>query len=296
MIEVKQLTHIYKSGKGIFDVSFSVKKGEVFGFLGPNAAGKTTTIRNLMGFVNPTDGSAAIKGLDCRKHAAELQSFIGYLPGEMTFFENMSGMEFLEFLGKMRNLKDLSRRNELIERFDLDPSGGIKKMSKGMKQKVGIVAAFMHDPEVYILDEPTSGLDPFMQNVFMDLIREEKQRGKTILMSSHIFEEVQRGCDRAGIIREGRMAAIEDIKALNEMKHNAYIVELKSPAEANKLLKSGLDTEKIKDNLVLVHVINDYETFFSTLSGLKVIGLDVRRQSLEDIFMNYYGKEGPNHD
>jgi ABC-2 type transport system ATP-binding protein len=291
MIEVRQLTHIYKSGKGIFDVSFSVKKGEVFGFLGPNAAGKTTTIRNLMGFVNPTNGSASIKGLDCRRHAAELQSIIGYLPGEMTFFENMSGMEFLEFLGKMRNLKDLSRRGALIERFDLDPAGGIKKMSKGMKQKVGIVAAFMHDPEVYILDEPTSGLDPFMQNVFMDLVREEKKRGKTILMSSHIFEEVQRGCDRAGIIREGRMAAIEDIKALNEMKHNVYIVELENAAEADKLLKSGLDTEKIKENLVMVHVISDFETFFKTLSVLNVTGLDVRRQSLEDIFMNYYGKE-----
>jgi ABC-2 type transport system ATP-binding protein len=291
MIEVKQLTHIYKSGKGIFDVSFSVKEGEVFGFLGPNAAGKTTTIRNLMGFLNPTDGSASIKGLDCRRHAAELQSVIGYLPGEMTFFEDMSGMEFLEFLGKMRKLSDLSRRDALIERFQFDPAGGVKKMSKGMKQKLGIVAAFMHDPEVYILDEPTSGLDPFMQNVFMDLVREEKKRGKTILMSSHIFEEVQRGCDRAGIIREGRMAVIEDIKALNEMKHNVYIVELENSAEADKLLKSDLDTERIKENLVLVHVVNDFETFFKTLSVLKVSGLDVRRQSLEDIFMNYYGKE-----
>lgn len=296
MIEVKHLTHIYPGGKGIFDVTFSVRKGEVFGFLGPNAAGKTTTIRNLMGFLNPTSGTAAIRGLDCRKNAAELQSFIGYLPGEMSFFENMNGMEFLGFIGKMRDLNNLSRRDELIGRFNLDPSGGIKKMSKGMKQKLGIVAAFMHDPEIYILDEPTSGLDPFMQNVFMDLIREEKKRGKTILMSSHIFEEVQRVSDRAGIIREGRIAAIEDIKALNEMKHNAYVVELENPAETKKLLKSGLDAEKIKENLVLVHVQNDFEAFFKTLSLLKVSGLDVRRQSLEDIFMNYYGKEGSNHD
>lgn len=291
MIDVQDLTQVYPSGKGIFDITFSVQPGEVFGFLGPNGAGKTTTIRNLMGFVNADDGRALIKEMDCRKQAAELQALIGYLPGEMAFFENMSGAEFLKFLAEMRKLRKLSLRDELTERFQLDPSGSIRKMSKGMKQKLGIVAAFMHDPAVYILDEPTSGLDPFMQNVFMDLILSEKKRGKTILMSSHIFEEVQRSCDRAGIIRNGRLVAIEDVRSLNEMKQNSFSVELDSKAQADSLMKSGLDCKRIKEKEVLVQVTQDYSGFFKTLSQYHVSGLEQRRQSLEDIFMNYYGGE-----
>lgn len=180
MIEVKKLTQVYRSGKGIFDVDFSVKEGEVFGYLGPNGAGKTTTIRNLLGFANATSGHATIAGLDCRRESAKLQNMIGYLPGEMALFDNMTGMEFLKFMTNMRKTKDVSRRDELIKRFELDTAGKIKKMSKGMKQKIGIITAFMHDPKVYILDEPTSGLDPFMQNVYgFSARREEKRQDNT---------------------------------------------------------------------------------------------------------------------
>jgi ABC-2 type transport system ATP-binding protein len=291
MIDVQHLTQVYKSGKGIFDVSFSVGKGEVFGFLGPNGAGKTTTIRNLMGFVNVDKGRALINGKDCRSETAELQALIGYLPGEMAFFDNMRGTEFLKFLGNMRGLQSWSLRDTLIERFQLDPSGSIRKMSKGMKQKLGIVAAFMHDPQVYILDEPTAGLDPFMQNVFMDLILGEKKRGKTILMSSHIFEEVQRSCDRAGIIRNGKLVAIEDVRSLNNMKQSSYVVTLDSKKQADILMKCGLPCERLKDRQVLIQIKQDFDLFFDILSKFHVKGLDQRRQSLEDIFMNYYGEE-----
>jgi ABC-2 type transport system ATP-binding protein len=296
MIDVQHLTQIYKSGKGVFDLDFSIKEGEVFGYLGPNGAGKTTTIRNIMGFANATEGKVTIRGLDCRKDAAELQKIIGYLPGEIAFFDNMTGSEFLTFVGDMHGMTDNRRRDELTERFELDPSGGIRKMSKGMKQKLGIIATFMFDPEIYILDEPTSGLDPFMQNVFLEMIAEEKKRGKTIMMSSHIFEEVQRSCDRAGIIRNGRLVTIENLKSLNAMKSRAFVVTLKTKADAQKLERSPLETQQIGDRKFKVHVGTNFDGFIKELSGLKVTNLDIRQRSLEDIFMNYYGKNGGDHE
>lgn len=296
MIEVKNLTQIYKSGKGIFDVDFNVKEGEVFGYLGPNGAGKTTTIRNLLGFANANKGHVTIAGLDSRVEAAKLQNIIGYLPGEMAFFDHMTGIEFLIFMTNMRKTKDITKRDKLIEQFELDTAGKIKKMSKGMKQKLGIITAFMHDPKVYILDEPTSGLDPFMQNVFMDLVQEEKKRGKTILMSSHLFEEVQKSCDRAGIIREGRIVDVEDVKLLNEMQAKTYIISFSSSADATKLLNSEYDAMKVSDTKVQVSINYPYKQFFQLLSSCDVTGLEIKKESLEDVFMKYYGEVGATHE
>ena len=290
MIEVRNLTQVYRSGKGVFNLDFSIPEGEIFGYLGPNGAGKTTTIRNLLGFVNADSGHVAINGHDCRKEAAKLQNMIGYLPGETAFFDNMTGVEFLNFMSHMRGTKDGKRRHRLIERFALDPQGKIKKMSKGMRQKLAIITAFMHDPSVYILDEPTAGLDPFMQNVFLDLLEEERERGKTVMMSSHIFEEVQRSCDRAGIIREGRLAAVEDIQALNDMKSRTYTVTFAGPADIEKLER--LKFEKVSSSRVQITVGHNYREFFETLAKCRVVGLYAQEQSLEDVFMKYYGKNG----
>ncbi len=292
MIEVKDLTQIYRSGKGVFDLNFSVKKGEVFGYLGPNGAGKTTTIRNLLGFTNAQKGACTIMGLDCRRDAAKLQNSIGFLPGEMAFFDNMTGNQFLKFMGDMRKTKDISRRNMLIEHFEFDPSAKIKKMSKGMKQKLGIITAFMHDPEIYILDEPTSGLDPLMQNVFMEILAQEHNRGKTILMSSHIFEEVQRSCDRACIIREGKIVATEEIKSLEVMKQKAYIVTLNNSDSVAKLMKTKLETEIIAENKVRVFIDGDYKTLFKELAKYDVTAFESQQQSIENVFMKYYGRNG----
>lgn len=291
MIQVNNLTQVYRSGKGVFDLNFTIEEGEVFGYLGPNGAGKTTTIRNLLGFANATKGGATINGIDCRADAQRLQSIIGYLPGEIAFFDNMTGTEFLKFLGDMRGTKDNGRRDDLVDRFELETAGKIKKMSKGMKQKLAIVAAFMHDPAVYILDEPTSGLDPFMQTVFMKLLREEKARGKTIMMSSHIFEEVQRICDRAGIIKEGRIVAVEDIQSLNEMRQMTYIVSVADPRDTEKIFNSSLEAQKISDRRISITVMHNYTEFFNLLSGCSVVGLESESQSLEDVFMKYYGLE-----
>lgn len=296
MIKVSSLTQIYPSGKGIFSVDFTVKKGEVFGYLGPNGAGKTTTIRNMLGFANATEGYVTIDDIDCRAHAASLQNRIGYLPGEIAFIDNMSGLEFLRFMTEMRGLKETGRRDELIERFQLEATGKIKKMSKGMKQKVGIVAAFMHDPEVYILDEPTSGLDPLMQNVFMELIQEEKKRGKTILMSSHIFAEVQEACDRVGIIRDGKLVAVEDVNSLNDMAAKLFVVSVGSKSDLDKIISSTMSTKVIDENKVEIKVGYPYKELFALLAQCDVLTIESKHESLEDMFMKYYDQGGRDHE
>ncbi len=196
VIKLEHVTKDYGNKKGVFDLSFSVPQGEVFGYLGPNGAGKTTTIRQLMGFIRPDKGSCRMIGKECFRQAFEIQKKTGYLAGELAFPEDMTGLGFLKFMAEMKGMKNVSRMKDLMERFELNPHGKIKRMSRGMKQKVGIVNTFMHDPEVVILDEPTSGLDPLMQNAFVDLILEEKKKGTTILMSSHIFEEIEKTCGR----------------------------------------------------------------------------------------------------
>jgi len=290
MIKVESLTKIYPSKKGIFDLTFEVKKGEVFGYLGPNGAGKTTTIRNLLGFIKPNVGTCEINGMDCRLEADEIQKSLGYLPGEIAFFNEMTGFQFFEFINNLRGVTPI-RQNELIEMFELESDRKIGKMSKGMKQKVAIITAFMHDPEILILDEPTSGLDPLMQNRFIELILKEKQRGKTILMSSHNFEEIDRTCDRVGMINEGILVAVEDIHQIKANQRKAYIVSLKSQEDVDKILKSGLDVTEMPNFQVKVHVQNNYNMFLKELSNCEVLGLDVSTQSLEQIFMQFYGKD-----
>ncbi len=291
MIEINKLSKIYSNGKGVFDVNFRVTRGEVFGFLGPNGAGKTTTIRNLLGFTNPTSGSCSINGLDCRTKAAKIQRQLGYVPGEMAFFDNMTGMQFMKFIADMRGMKDTKLRDRLIERFELENDRKIRKMSKGMKQKVGLITAFMHDPAILILDEPTNGLDPLMQKRFIKLIIEEKQRGKTILMSSHIFDEVDRTCGRAAIIREGKIVAVSDIASLKSSLRKSYLVTVANSSDIDKIKASGLEFNMADDNRVEVFISNDYKKMLSTLAGCNVTSLDVAAQTLEQIFIRYYGKE-----
>lgn len=264
VISIEGLTRNYGGGKGIFGLSFLVGDGEVFGFLGPNGAGKTTTIRHLMGFIRPMTGKCSIGGLDCWEDSARIHRDLGYIPGEISFFDDMSGSEFLDFVGRCRGLHGPGRRKELLERFELDPKGKIKRMSKGMKQKLGITSAFMHDPMTLILDEPTSGLDPLMQGRFIELIAEEKAQGKTVLMSSHIFDEVERTCDRVGIIRDGRLTVVDSVEALRERHMRSYSVALSTEDEAAAFARD----------------------FGGRQDGRKVTL--AAKQSLEDIFMHYY--------
>lgn len=289
MISAKNVTLQYPGGKGIFDINFQVKEGTVTGYLGPNGAGKTTTIRTLMGFMKPDKGCCTIHGLDCYKNASEVKKTLGYIPGEIAFPGGMSCGEYLKYQCELRGLKNHGYMDALTERFELDTKGTIKRFSKGMKQKVGIITAFMHDPDVLILDEPTSGLDPLMQNEFISLILEEKKKGKTILMSSHMFEEVERTCDDVLIIKDGRLVAQSDVKVLKSTKRKGFIVQT---PDTDKLKALGFKLGKITDTGCEVYVKGEeLDTFIKKLGTLTVTGLEIKAQSLEDIFLNYYGME-----
>lgn len=289
MIDVQNMTKDYGHGKGVFDISFTVEKGEVMGFLGPNGAGKTTTIRQLMGFAKPDKGTVAVLSMDCFTKADQIHKRLGYLPGEIAFMDNMSGNEFMRFIAKMKGMKDLSYMEELKQTFELNASGKIKKMSKGMKQKIGIVCAFMQDPEILILDEPTSGLDPLMQNKFVELIQKEKEKGKTILMSSHIFEEIERTCDRTVIIREGRIAAVEDMEKLKSGKRKVVEFEFASEKDAQGFEKTMPGSVREK-KLVVVKVKGHMDECIKAAAGYTVKDVNVKGQSLEELFMHYYGE------
>ncbi|HHT97081.1 MAG TPA: ABC transporter ATP-binding protein [Clostridiales bacterium] len=289
VIEINGLTRDYGKGQGVFELSFTIEQGEVFGFLGPNGAGKTTAIRHLMGFLKPQIGKCTIEGFDCWKDSARIQKDLGYIPGEMAFFDGMTGMEFLNFTAKYRNLKDKKLMKDLINRFDLNPNGKLKKMSKGMKQKIGIVAAFMHDPNVLILDEPTSGLDPLMQNRFIDLINEEKKKSKTILMSSHMFEEVERTCHRVSIIKNGRLATIDSVDALKTAQIRKYIITFEDKLAAENFSKENIDIINISENHVTITVQNNIKEIISLMNKYPVTNISAPNLSLEEIFMKYYG-------
>lgn len=288
VIEVKNLTKDYGQHKGNFNVNFNVKKGEVLGFLGPNGAGKTTTIRQLMGFIKADEGSCKINDFDCFTQVEQVQKIVGYLPGEIAFMDEMNGMEFIHFIGHMKNIKDFTKAEQLIQFFELDPRSKIKKMSKGMKQKIAIVVAFMNDPEILILDEPTSGLDPLMQNKFLDLIHQEKKKGKTILMSSHIFEEVEHTCDRVAIIKEGKIVAIEKMEDLRKSKHKIYQIEFHSLTDAQTFQKQ-YDKAFIRDKLVTVSLKGKVDKLLKELSQYTIDDINIRTQTLEELFLHFYG-------
>ena len=217
VIEVNNLTKDYGHGRGVFDVSFKVEKGEVFGYLGPNGAGKTTTIRHLMGFSNPQKGNATINGMSCNKQTSKILKNVGYLPGEIALPEALTGAQFISMMQGLRHSYDDKRLKYLLDLFQLDPRGKTKHMSLGNKRKLAVITAFMADSDVLILDEPTSGLDPVMQEAFIDFLKEEKRRGKTILLSSHIFSEVDAVCDTIAIIKDGII--VSTVRA-NDIRHN----------------------------------------------------------------------------
>src|SRR5699024_8171518 len=274
MNTLKNITQEFSNEKGVFDVSFHVNKGEVFGFLGPNGSGKTTTMRHLLGFMKPQRGSAFINNLNAWKQQAKARKYIGYLPGEIEFLDGLTGDSFLDMMAGMQGVNHPKRRDQLINLLQLDPSIPIRKMSKGTKQKVGIVATFMHDPEIYLLDEPTAGLDTLMQQTFVELVLKEKARGKTFLISSHSLSEVERTCDRVAIIRKG------------------YIVTLSHAEDVQALMKSKLQTEKIDDLIIRIELQGNYTDFFHILSQYEIKNISIDNQNLEHIFLDYYAHSG----
>ena len=298
VLKVEHLTKDYGHNRGVFDVSFSVEKGEVYGFLGPNGAGKTTTIRHIMGFSKPQEGHTYVNGLDSWTNTSEIQKNLGYLPGEIALPESLTGTQFIEMMAKLRGIKDMSRTNYLIEKFELDPSGVMKRMSLGTKRKLAIVTAFMHDPEVLVLDEPTSGLDPIMQNTFIEFIKEEKQRGKTILLSSHIFSEIDATCDRISIIKDG---VIISTFVADELRHNerkTFKIEFNIKEEFKNFLEEMEKTKKLNvtstkqhKNQVKIEINDaDINDLFDVVSDYDLKFISEIKFTLEDYFMKFYDR------
>lgn len=243
MIEVQNLTKDYGNHRGIFDLSFTVDQGEVVGFLRSNGAGKTTTIRHLMGFIHPQQGISKIFDMDTFSAAKQIQSKVGYLPGEISFLnDRMTGNEFIQFMMETKENVSIEQIRSLVDYFELDTHIKIKKCQKAQIQKLGLVIAFMHNPSVLILDEPTSGLDPIMQNKFVELIKSEKRKGKTIFMSSHIFEEVENTCDRVLMVKDGHLIADKGIQSIRDTNKKHYTITFASPELAKTFVQTHAES------------------------------------------------------
>lgn len=288
MIEINNLTKDYGEHRGIFDLSLNIEEGEVYGFIGPNGAGKSTTMRHLMGFGKADGGRITINSLDSWKDKEKVKEFTGYLAGEIALPNDMTGLQYLKLISKMRGMKSFDYAEELISYFEANSNARIKKMSKGQKQKIAIVATFMHDPRVILLDEPTSGLDPLMQERFIELVAREKQKGKTIFMSSHIFDEVSKVCDRVGIVKEGSLIKELDMDELRDNEEKTYIVKFKNDDDLSRI-NSLYPDSNIDDGELAVRIkdaeIND---FISDLSSCNLEYLKEKEQSLEEYFMKFY--------
>lgn len=274
VIEIENLTKDYGNGRGIFNENLTIKQGEMVGFVGTNGSGKTTTIRNILGFIKPTSGSVKVNGLSSWEHASEIAKSVGYVPGEIAFPDLPTGIAFLKCQAEFYGLKDMSYANELIEKLQLDPRANLKRMSKGMKQKTALVAALMNDSPIIILDEPTTGLDPLMRVTFLDIIKKEHEKGKTIFMSSHLFEELETTCDRVALINDGH---IIDIADMNEIRHRPVRdmkIEFTNKADYDKFVGAGYEITRLQEQYNQATIRIKSEDTGKLLGALK--GYDVK--------------------
>ncbi len=289
-ILLRDLTKSYGSVQALRGVNLTVEHGAIFGFLGPNGAGKTTTIRCLLDLIRPNGGSAQVLGIDPQQNPIAVRSRVGYLPGELRFYENTTVAGILRFLNDLRNKRaDWAYIRQLMERLQLDPQTAIKNLSKGNKQKVGIVQALMHRPELLILDEPTSGLDPLIQQEVLQMVVEARHQGATVFFSSHILSEVQEIADKVAILRQGQVMAVAAKDALLEQAVSRLRVIFKETVDPAALAQiAGVTIIASRDNAVTLQVTGDMEAVVKGLAGLHVSRLETERPSLEEIFLAYY--------
>ncbi|HEY4694845.1 MAG TPA: ABC transporter ATP-binding protein [Candidatus Nanoarchaeia archaeon] len=291
-ISTKNLTKYYGKNRGVIDLTFQVYKGEVFGFLGPNGAGKTTTTRLLLDFMHPSSGSAEIFSLDSHQKSTQIKEFIGYLPGELHLYDSMTGNDFLAFMASFRKGVDWTFVFNLASRLKADLKIQIRKLSHGNKQKIGLITAFMHKPKILILDEPTMGLDPLMQQEFYKLVNEVCDQGTTFFVSSHNLPEVERICDRVGIIREGRLVVVEDIANLRKRALRPLEVHFAKPIESKDFEKiAGVKDISIQNSILRCTVVGSLDSFIKQLAKYEVVNLISAEPNLEEIFLAFYKQE-----
>jgi len=289
-IETRKLTKWYGRSRGIRDVDLVVEAGQIFGFLGPNGAGKSTTIRLLLDLIRPTSGSARVLGLDVHRDHLAIDRRVSYVPGEVSLYDELTGRQLLTYLGNLQGSVDAAYRDRLIERLELDPTKRIKSLSRGNKQKVGLVVAFMIRPDLLILDEPTAGLDPFIQLEFERLCEETREEGKTVFISSHQLPEVEHLCDRVGIIRDGRLLAVESIADLKDRALRRLEIDFGGPVPAEAFANlPGVRDLTVDDGILRCTVMGSLDALVKAAARFEVRNLRSIDTSLEEIFMAYYG-------
>jgi ABC-2 type transport system ATP-binding protein len=295
IIEVEGLTKSYGSKRGITNVTFSVEEGEVFGFLGPNGAGKTTTIRTLMALLKADAGTARIAGMDVWQQSVEIKKLIGYLPSELALDPGLTAGQILAYFGHLRGGVDQVYLKQLIDRLGLDPTRKFRHYSTGEKRKIGLIQAFMHRPRLLVLDEPTNGLDPLNQQEFDHMVKEVRDDGRTIFLSSHILTEVEHMCDRVGIIREGQLVRVGGVAELKDIKRHDVTITFANaaPVEAFKVLDGVAQVEALADGRTLrLAVSGGLDTVIKAAAQHPIVSLTSHEPSLEEIFLRYYEGDG----
>jgi ABC-2 type transport system ATP-binding protein len=291
VIKTENLTKFYGKTTGITNLNLEVNQGEIFGFLGPNGSGKTTTINLLLNLITPTQGRTFVFGMDSRRMGEKIRERVGFLPANPGFYENLKGIEYLRYFSGLRGKKCDDRINELAEFFfNVDLNRRIGTYSEGMKQIIGIIQAFMHSPDLYILDEPTDNLDPLMKRRFYDLVREEVGRGKTVFLSSHILDEVEKLCQRTAIIRKGKLAVVENIEKLRDMMTKTIEVTFRQEIDPEILKVEGVSSVEKKDDRYYLEIDKEISPIFSKLGQLPVESFDYHKMTLEEIFWQYFEK------
>jgi ABC-2 type transport system ATP-binding protein len=287
-ILLDRLTKTYGRQRGIEAIDLTVERGEIFGFLGPNGAGKTTTIRVLIGLLRPTQGEARIFGRDCWSRTGRAHRELAFIPGDLRLYDELGVMEFLRFMARLHAGVKHGRIEALAERLQLDTGRPIKHLSKGNRQKVGLVQALMHEAPLLILDEPSSGLDPLMEVVFMQLLREERAAGHTVFLSSHNLSEVERVCDRVAIIRDGRLVTVEQVETLKANRVREMTVTFREPIDIQAFQSEGLVILERSERRIRASIRGDINPLIRTLARYQVQDLTFSEPGLEDIFLHYY--------
>jgi ABC-2 type transport system ATP-binding protein len=292
VIETQQLTKYYGTQRGIVEVDLAVEEGEVYGFLGPNGAGKTTTIRLLLDLLRPTSGRAFVFGIETSSDPVAIHRRIGYLPGEFALFDRLTGGQTIDYFANLRGGVDPLYQADLVARFDLDPSRRFKEYSKGNKQKVGLVIALQHRPDLLVLDEPTSGLDPLVQQTFFELLRETVAEGRTAFLSSHILGEVERTCDRVAIIRDGRVVTVDRVEALRGLAHHVVELRFGAPVDPSAFASlPGVSEVTSIDGGLRMRVFGSMAPVVETAARRGLVEFETREPSLEQTFLAQYGRE-----
>jgi ABC-2 type transport system ATP-binding protein len=291
VIETERLTKSYGKQRGIIEVDLAVGQGEVFGFLGPNGAGKTTTIRTLLDLIRPTSGTARVFGIASSADPVAIHRRIGYIPGEFALYDRLTGGQTIEYFGNLRGGVDAAYQAALVERFELDPSRRFKEYSKGNKQKVGVIIALQHRPELLILDEPTSGLDPLVQQTFFATLRETVQSGATVFLSSHILSEVEKSADRVAIIRDGRIVKTDTVEGLRDLAHHQVELRFAGPVPADEFeALPGVSDLVADDHVLRMRVAGAITPVVRAAARYELLDFVSREPSLEETFLAQYGQ------